>query len=353
MTRSRTRRVVIAPDSFKGSATAQEAASAIADGWRAIRADDDLVLAPQADGGEGTLDALEASNPGSVRRSAGSVTGPDGRAVPGEWLELADGTAVVEMAQMAGLPLMQTLDALGATSRGLGEVIRAAIDSGARRLLIGIGGSASTDAGVPMLDAIGDRMPPPDGALVLTDVTAPLLGPRGAAAVFGPQKGASARDVAVLEERLRRAAVRLGGDPDEPGAGAAGGVGFALSTWGATLTSGAAFIAEATHLSTLMDGCDVLLTGEGRFDHQSLTGKVVGSILSAARERSITAGAIVGAAAEPPPCWHVALADLAGSARAAMADPRRWLIEAGRAAASELGAVDQDPEGGRTPTVVA
>ncbi len=353
MTPSGALRVIIAPDSFKGSATARGAASAIADGWRAVRADDDLVLVPQADGGEGTLDAVEASNPGSIRRSAGPVTGPDGRAVPGEWLELADGTAVIEMAQMSGLPLMQTLDSLGATSRGLGEVIRAAIDSGARRLLIGIGGSASTDAGLPMLDAIGDRMPPSGGALVLTDVTAPLLGPRGAAAVFGPQKGASARDVAVLEQRLRRAAVRLGGDPDEPGAGAAGGVGFALSTWGATLTSGATFIAEATHLSTLMDGCDILLTGEGRFDQQSLTGKVVGSILSAARDRSVTAGAIVGTAADRPPCWYVELADLAGSTPAAIADPRRWLIEAGRAAASALGATDQEPRSGRTPTVVA
>jgi glycerate kinase len=130
-------------------------------------------------------------------------------------------------------------------------------------------------------------------------------------------------------------------------------VGFALSTWGATLTSGAAFVAEATHLSTLMDGCDILLTGEGRFDRQSLTGKVVGSILTAARERPVTVGAIVGTASEPPPCWYVELADLAGSARAAIADPRRWLIEAGRAAASNLGADDQDPRSGRAPTVVA
>lgn len=333
-------RVVIAPDSFKGSATAREAASAIADGWRGVRPQDELMLAPQADGGEGTLDAVEAANPGSVRRSAGRVTGPDGRPVEGVWLELADGTAVIEMAQMSGLPLMRALDSRGATSRGLGEVIRAALDAGAPRLLVGIGGSASTDAGIPMLDAIGDRLPPPGGALVLTDVTAPLLGPRGAAAVFGPQKGASEADIAVLDERLRRAASRIGGDPDEPGAGAAGGVGFALSAWGATLTSGAAFVAEATGLAAQLRGCDILITGEGRFDDQSLTGKVVGSILSAAGDEAATArptvGLIVGSAAASPPCWHRALVDLAGSVEAAMADPHRWLVEAGRVAASEL-----------------
>lgn len=336
MTSTHALRVVIAPDSFKGSLTARDAANAIADGWRGVRPHDELVLAPQADGGEGTLDALEAANPGSVRRSTGPVTGPDGRPVPGEWLELADGTAVIEMAQMSGLPLMRTLDSLGATSRGLGEVIRAAIDAGASRLLIGIGGSASTDAGVPLLAAIGDRMPPPGGALVLTDVTAPLLGPRGAAAVFGPQKGASEEEVAVLEERLRRAAARIGGDPDEPGAGAAGGVGFALSAWGARLTSGSAFIAEATGLAAELGGCDILVTGEGRFDDQSLTGKVVGSILTSASAGTATVGLIVGSAEAAPPCWYAALTDLAGSTEAAIADPRPWLAEAGRAAATEL-----------------
>lgn len=329
-------RVVIAPDSFKGTVTARDAASAIADGWRKVRPHDELILVPQADGGEGTLDALEAANPGSTRRGVGAVTGPDGRPVPGGWLELADGSAVIEMAQVSGLLLMSSLDSLGATSRGLGEVISAAIDAGAPRLIIGIGGSASTDAGVPVLDAIGHRMPPPGGALVLTDVTAPLLGPRGAAAVFAPQKGASEHDITALEDRLRRAAAEIGGDPDEPGAGAAGGVGFALSTWGAKLTGGAAFIAEATGLSAEIGGCDILITGEGRFDDQSLTGKVVGSILSAARDGSATVGLIVGSAATLPPCWHAALADLAGSSKAAMADPRPWLVEAGSAAASEL-----------------
>ncbi len=329
-------RVVVAPDSFKGSVTARDAAGAIGQGWRRVRPHDDLLLVPQADGGEGTLDALESANPGSVRRSAGPVTGPDGRLVRGEWLELGDGTAVIEMAQMSGLPLMRGLDSLGATSRGLGEVIRAAVDAGARRLLIGIGGSASTDAGVPMLGAIGDRMPPPGGALVLTDVTAPLLGPRGAAAVFGPQKGASEGDIAVLEQRLRRAAAQIGGDPDEPGAGAAGGVGFALRAWGAELTSGAAFVAQATGLTARLSACDILITGEGRFDDQSLTGKVVGSLLSAARHESATVGLIVGSAAAEPPCWHAALADLAGSTGAAMADPVRWLSEAGRVAAHQL-----------------
>ncbi|MBU1588354.1 MAG: glycerate kinase, partial [Actinobacteria bacterium] len=147
--------VVIAPDSFKGSLSAREVAEAIAAGWRAVRPDDELVLVPQADGGEGTLDAVEASVPGAVRCSAGSVTGPDGRPTPGEWLQLPDGTAVVELAQPSGLPLMRELDALGATTRGLGQVIRAALEAGATSLVIGLGGSASTDAAAGALAELG------------------------------------------------------------------------------------------------------------------------------------------------------------------------------------------------------
>ena len=330
-------RVIVAPDSFKGSISAHDAADAIVAGWRAVRPHDEVVLRPQADGGEGTLDAIEAATPGSIRRDAGPVTGPDGRPVPGQWLALPDGTAVIEMAQMSGLPLMSSLDSLRATSRGLGEVMARALDDGAERLLIGLGGSASTDAGLPVLAELGERRPPRRGALVLTDVTAPLFGPRGAAAVFGPQKGASPADVEVLDQRLRRAADRLGGDPEEPGAGAAGGVGFALRVWGADLTSGAAFIAEATGLTALLASADIVLTGEGRFDAQSLTGKVVGSILDAAEEHGVTPGLIVGTAALTPRCWYASLADIAPSTEAALREPARWLHAAAERAAHELG----------------
>lgn len=365
-------RVVVAPDSFKGSISAADAAEAIARGWASSRPEDELILLPQADGGEGTLDALEAANPGGVRRSAGLVTGPDGRPVPGEWLELPDGTAAVELAQMSGLPLMGRLDPLGATSRGLGEVIAAALDALARRsgttvhssdtaaphpdadaphpdadgrrLVVALGGSASTDAGLPALEAIGARVPPPGGVILLTDVDAPLLGPRGAAAVFGPQKGADPDDIARLEARLDEAARLLGFDPETPGAGAAGGVGYGLAAWasragsGARIEAGSRYVAELTGLPAAVASAEVVLTGEGRFDEQSLTGKVVGNALGLCREAGAVPGVIAGLVAHDPGCWSAALADLAGSADAALAEPARWLEAAGREAARALGA---------------
>lgn len=324
-------RVIIAPDSFKGSLDADAVAAAIAAGWHGIRPDDEVVELPQADGGEGTLAAIERAVPGALRRSAGAVTGPAGAPVPGEWLELPDGTAVVELAQMSGIALMPRLDPLGATSRGLGEVIAAALDAGADRLVVAIGGSASTDAGVPMLEAIGDRRPPAGGAVVLTDVTAPLLGPTGATAVFGPQKGATTPELqARLESRLAEAAERLGGDPGAAGAGAAGGVGYGLAVWGARITPGAAEVAALSGLTAAAGSADLVITGEGRFDAQSTTGKVVGEVLALGRPAALVAGTVE--AEFPGPV--VALVDLAGSAEAAMAEPARWLREAGAALAS-------------------
>jgi len=339
-------RVVVAPDSFKGSITARHAASAIADGWRSIRPGDRLIELPQADGGEGTLDAMASSLPGARRRSAGPVTGPDGRPTPGEWLELPDGTAAVELAQCSGLTLMRLPDPLGATTAGLGEVIRAAIGSGARRLVIGLGGSASTDGGLGALKALGlrldgerldltDLLPAPLGGVeLLTDVTAPLLGPHGAAAVFGPQKGADAAQVARLEAALADLVGIMGGDPERPGAGAAGGAGYGFATaWGATITPGARRIAELTGLATA--SADVLITGEGRFDATSLRGKVVGEALTATRIP--TAGVIAGSVEADPGCWSLSLSTLSGSAETAMREPERWLREAGAAAARALG----------------
>lgn len=326
-------RVVIAPDSFKGSIGAAAAAAAIAAGWASVRPSDELVLLPQADGGEGSLDALEAATPGNERVPVGPVTGPDGRPVPGEWLSLPDGTAVIEMALVSGLPLMAAPDALGATSRGLGEVMAHAIDAGARRLLVGIGGSASTDGGIPVLEALGDRKPPAGGVVVLTDVTNPLLGRNGAAAVFGPQKGATAQDVEVLERRLQGVAEQLGADPATPGAGAAGGVGYALHAWGAELTSGSAHIAEVTGLTDAEIQASAVVTGEGRFDSQSLQGKVVGGVLGRATSPVVLiAGSIQG---DPGiPAWS--LSDMAGGTAAALEQPAHWLFAAGAEAAAAV-----------------
>ncbi|WP_062378584.1 glycerate kinase [Demequina pelophila] len=338
--------VVFAPDTFKGTCPSERAAAALARGWRRVRPDDALVEIPQADGGEGTLAAFRAAVPGAELRAAippapgrrarttrPQVTGPAGEPVAGVWLDLGDGTALCELAAVAGLHLMPALDPLGATSRGLGEVMAAAIDAGCERLVIAIGGSASTDGGIPVLEALGARRPPAGGAIVLTDVTAPLLGPRGAAAVFGPQKGASPEQVVVLERRLEAVAARLGTDPGLPGAGAAGGVGYALAHWGAELVPGAAAVARVSGLEAAAREADLVVTGEGRFDDQSLTGKVVGHALDSFPRVAVVAGQVDA----DPGCRALALADLSGSVEAAKAEPRRWLEEAGARAAREWG----------------
>lgn len=366
-------KVIIAPDSFKGSIAARDVAVAIAEGWRSIRPTDDVVVLPQADGGEGTLDAIEAAVPGSVRHEVGPVTGPDGRPTPGCWLELPGRVAVVELAQMCGLPLMRQLDPLGATTVGLGEVVRAVLDAGVERLVIGLGGSASTDGAAGALAALGldggsrsedgsltaggcrigrltkvDRSrllaPPPGGVVLLTDVASPLLGPLGAAAVFGPQKGATAADIVTLDAALAHFVTLLGGDPSIPGAGAAGGAAYGfVAAWGATIEPGADFLAGLTGLPAAVAEADVVLTGEGRFDATSGTGKVVGELIRLAGRHRAAVGVVAGQVAERPvssagaPLWSAALVDLAGSVEAAMTDPARWLRAAGAAAADALG----------------
>jgi len=362
--------IVIAPDSFKGSLPAREVAEAIADGWRSVRPDDTIRSIPQADGGEGTLDAVEAAVVDSVRRDAGLVTGPDGRPVHGEWLDLPGRVAVVELAQMCGLPLMKTLDPIGATTFGLGQVIRAALSSGARRLVVGLGGSASTDGGAGALAALGltalggelragelgsilalDRSgllaPPPEGVVLLSDVTNPLLGQNGAAAVYGPQKGAKPDQVESLDAELAHFAGLLGGDPALPGAGAAGGTAYGFSAaWGATIKPGAAYLSTLTGLPDAVAGADLLLTGEGRFDATSAEGKLVGQLIGLAGEHGVSVGVIAGQLAVPPvgadgaPLWAASLTTLAGSAEAAMADPTLWLRAAGAEAARAVPLVE-------------
>lgn len=334
-------RVVIAPDSFKGSIDARDAAAAIADGWRSVRPGDEVLAIPQADGGEGTLDAIEAAVPAAQRRPAGPVTGPDGRPVEADWLLLPDGTAVVELARSSGIALMRELDPLGATTRGLGETIAAALAAGAHSVVIALGSSASTDGGAGALEALDGVAPPAGGVRLLTDVTAPLLGPDGAAAVFGPQKGATPEDVAVLEERLRAWAARFDADPATPGAGAAGGTAFGfLAAWGASILPGAPEIARLTGLTDALPAADVLITGEGRLDATSFTGKVVGHALRAATDAGTTrviaiAGQVALDATSPlrAGLTSFSLTELAGAPGAAMADPATWLRRAGEEAA--------------------
>lgn len=363
--------VVIAPDSFKGSLGAADVARAIARGWTSVRPRDVVVTSPQADGGEGTLDAIEASVPGSERKSAGLVTGADGAQRPGEWLSLPDGTAVIELAQCCGLPAMRELDPLGATTRGLGEVILCALEDGATSLIIGLGGSGSTDGGTGALSALGMRFTdasgrslpdgggslsrlaefdsrdfvgaPQGGVTMLTDVAAPLLGPTGAAAVFGPQKGADDRDIAQLEVGLEQLATVLGGDTTALGAGAAGGTAFGFAAaWGATTESGSVRITELTGLAGHVAGADVVITGEGRFDEQSADGKVATAVFAIAETQEKRIGVIAGQLAIIPQSasgaelWAASLTELAGSTAAAIADPERWLRAAGVLAAEHF-----------------
>ncbi|SDD47640.1 glycerate kinase [Sanguibacter gelidistatuariae] len=389
-------RVVVAPDSFKGSVDAAGAAAAIACGWSSIRPGDEVVTVPLADGGEGTLAVIASAVPGGVVHDVPGCTGPDGRPALGRWLSLPGGAAVVELAQVSGLALMTSPDPLGASTRGLGEVIAAALDAGSRSLTIALGGSASTDGGAGALSALGLvlrdaagavlpdgggalprletadltglRQAPAGGVTLLTDVTNPLLGAYGAAGVYGPQKGASADDTALLEAGLARYAQVLGGSTEVSGAGAAGGAGFGfMLAWGATATPGAAHIATLVGLSGLLAGADVLITGEGRFDATSLQGKVVGEALRFAGETNgagvanrsenpneargagtarLRTAVVAGAIPDPGPLeergvWHCALVDLAGEARA-LADPEHWLAEAGARAARALD-VGPDP----------
>ncbi|SIO25986.1 glycerate kinase [Agromyces cerinus] len=366
-------RVVIAPDSFKGTANAADAAAAIARGWRSVRADDEVIARPMADGGEGTLDAFEAAVPGARRMPVtvhGPVSGAGSAPVATHWLLLPDGTGVVELAATSGITLVDPLAPLDAHSAGFGEAIADALDAGVDRLLLALGGSASSDGGTGALSALGARfldadgapVPfgnrglgalalvdlrglrslPPGGALILGDVTNPLLGEGGAAAVFGPQKGADAATVPVLEANLARFA-RLVPDssPETPGAGAAGGTGFGLLAWGAVMGGGAALVADAVGLGADLVGADLVITGEGRFDGQSEAGKAPSEVARLAAARDVPVALVAGAITAEPRGFaaSVALAGLAGGAEPAMADPLRWLEAAGAQLAGGIGVV--------------
>lgn len=357
-------RVVFAPDSFKGTVTATQAARVLAEGWREVEPDADIVLRPMADGGEGTLAAFEAAIAGASRVPV-TVPGPaPGReSVRAGWLLLPDGTGVVELASTAGLELFgEDRDPWAASTVGFGAAIAAALDAGVSRLVLAIGSSASTDAGAGLLTALGAviapaggadaggglaardlagvhaidlaglRPLPAGGAIVLTDVTNPLLGPAGAAAVFGPQKGFAPEEIADVDAALASFAALLPVDPGAPGAGAAGGAGFGLMAWGARLVPGAAAVADLIGLEAAVSTADVVVTGEGRYDAQSAAGKVPAFVAERARGRAALVAGAIGADADLTPfVTALSLTDLAGSPSAAMSDPLRWLRRAGAA----------------------
>jgi glycerate 2-kinase len=360
-------RVLVATDSFKGSASAPEVAAALADGWRQRRPRDEIRSLPLADGGEGTMDVVAQARPGA-RLVPAEVSGPDGRPVSASWLSLPDGGALVELAVASGLPLLRAPAPMTASTVGLGQLIVAAMDAGVTNIDIGLGGSASTDGGTGALWALGARFldhagnavapggghleqlaridrtilraPPQGGVRCLVDVTAPLLGPDGAASRFGPQKGATPTDVARLEDGLTQLARVLGGRPDAAGAGAAGGTGYGLAAaWGAELTPGAAVIAALVDLDAGLNWADVVITGEGRFDRTSLDGKVVGHLAErmagVSAELVLVAGDIA-AAAPPRVNRSLSLTSLT-SGQDAIARPRRWLREAAQLLAGEHG----------------
>jgi glycerate kinase len=350
-------RVIAAPDSFKGTITATAAAAAIAAGWRRARPGDEVIELPLADGGEGTLDVLAASRDGCRWHSA-LVAGPGTEPVQASWLELPGHVHVIELAVAAGLTLLNPPQPLTAHSYGVGELIGHALDAGAKRVVIGLGGSACTDGGTGALAALGARFldnagaelprggaalgglgrvalaglrrPPPGGAECLTDVRAQLLGRDGAAMVFGPQKGASPSDIAVLEQGLARLAALAGGRPQEPGAGAAGGTGYGLAIWGAELRPGAQTLAEIAGLPAALAGADLVITGEGRYDATSQAGKVTGTVLDLAARANVPSAVVAGVLALRPGVPAVELAALAGSQEAAAARAAHWLERAGR-----------------------
>ncbi|RDI20437.1 glycerate kinase family protein [Lentzea flaviverrucosa] len=292
-------RVLIAPDCFGGTLTAREAADAIATGWREAKPGDVVAERPLADGGPGFVDVLHAATGGDIRHV--SVTGPLGEPVEARWLSVhADGrrVAYVESAEACGLHLIpaelrpQTCET--ATTRGVGELIAAAAADN-DVVTVGLGGSGTTDGGAGMLAALSDAGVDLTGTALVaaSDVENPLLGPHGAARTFGPQKGASPEAVERLEVKLAAMDV-LKPVSDMAGAGAAGGLGAALLSLGATMTSGARLVRDLTGLDAALDDSDVVITGEGSFDWQSLRGKLVTAVAGGAAERGIPCIAIAG-----------------------------------------------------------
>ncbi len=349
-------RVLICPDKFRGTLSARQAAEAMARGWARARRDDHLELVPLADGGEGTLDVLvpDAGTPVPGRRRIDRrVTGPDGDPVDAQ-AGVRGRIGVVEMARASGLQLLTPprRDPCRTTTRGTGELMRALLDVGVARLLVGLGGSATNDGGAGMARALGMRFLDPSGIEIheggaplvglaridasgvdprlhvvdvvgVTDVDNPLCGPTGASATYGPQKGASPDDVWDLDRALGHLAAvayrDLGLDlQHEPGAGAAGGLGFGLLSFcGASLRPGVEVVMEAVGFDDQIRRADLVVTGEGAFDEQSLRGKVPAGVMRAAELRHVPVAVVCGSAQVHPPGVVVrSLVDRVGPERA-------------------------------------
>ena len=291
-------RALACPDKFRGTLTGAEAAARLARGLRTAGFDEVREL-PLADGGEGTLDTLLAARGGSLRPAR--VTGPLGEPVDASWALLPDGTAIVEMARASGLALVAGRnDALRATTRGTGELIAAAARSGARRIIVAVGGSATTDGGLAAVQALGWSLAGLD-VTVACDVRARF---RDAPRIFGPQKGASDAQVALLSRRLERLAQqyreRTGVEVTElEGSGAAGGLAGGLAAIGARLEPGFEVVARAAGFEDALVGVDLVVTGEGKVDATSLDGKVVGGVLEWAAEEGIAHRAVVAGQVTP------------------------------------------------------
>ena len=323
-------KVVIAPQSFKGSISALDAAKAMEEGVRRVVSDAETVLVPVADGGDGTLETLVEATNGEIRSA--TVTGPIGKPVMAEWGALGDGeTSMIEMARTSGLALLSLdeRDPLRATTFGLGEVIREALDAGFRSFIVGIGGSATNDAGagmaqalgVRLLDEAGNGLPPGGAALadlhhidtsaldarateaqfsVACDVSNPLTGPEGASAVYGPQKGATPEIVAQLDAALKNFAGVVERDigasiNDVPGSGAAGGLGGGMMAFlGGSLRAGVDIVLDQVDLDNKLEGADLVITGEGQLDFQTVYNKAPIGVAWRAKERGIPVVAVSG-----------------------------------------------------------
>ena len=323
-------RAVIAIDSLKGSLSSIEAGQAIAEGIRKADAKADVVIRPLADGGEGTVEALVCGMNGTLQHV--KVTGPLGETVVCEYGIIAETkTAVIEMSGAAGITLVPDAkkNPLYTTTYGVGEVIRDAIEKGCRRFIVGIGGSATNDGGIGMLQALGygflnkDGQQVPFGAIglkeletitdtyvlpelaecefkIACDVTNPLCGENGCSAVYGPQKGANPSMIMEMDKWLRYyAALARGKFPkanlNEPGTGAAGGLGFAFLTFtNAVLESGIKIVLEETKLESYVKGADVVVTGEGRLDFQTAMGKAPVGVAGLAKKFDIPVLAFAG-----------------------------------------------------------
>jgi glycerate kinase len=295
--------LLAAPDKFRGTLTAGEAAAAIASG--AARAGWSATELPLADGGEGTLDVLGGGN----RRT--TVTGPLGEPVEADWKLEDDGTALIEAARACGLSLAggpEGNDPLRATSRGVGELVAAAVEAGADSIVLAVGGVASTDGGTGAVEALRPLLPLPVPLEVACDVEARFL---DAADVFAPQKGATPEQVALLHDRLAGLQV-----PDLPGAGAAGGLAGGLAAVGGRLLSGFDFVADRLGLDARLAEADLVITGEGRLDATSFTGKVVGRVIDRTGPAGVEALVVAGDVATAGPVEPISLAEQCGRERA-------------------------------------